>query len=137
MYAIADTMIKRFGEREVIALTDRDNLGVVDQVVLAEALDDASAEIDAYLGGRYTVPLDPAPKFIGNICCDIARYRLCGGETQMTDEIRDRYDAGVKFLRLAADGKVTLGTAETGQIAQPENSVQFQTGGRVFGRDVR
>ncbi|WP_321821211.1 MULTISPECIES: DUF1320 domain-containing protein [unclassified Burkholderia] len=137
MYATVEFMTKRFGQREVIALSDREQTGEVDSTVLADALDEASAEIDTYLAGRYALPLDPQPKMLAGICCDIARYRLCGGETVMTEEIDKRYKAAIAFLKLVASGDVTLGSTTTGSVTQPDNSVQFVTGTRVFNRENR
>ncbi|CAB3764122.1 gp436 family protein [Paraburkholderia humisilvae] len=137
MYATVDIMTARFGQREVLALSDRDSTGEVNATVLANALDDAASEIDTYLAGRYALPLDPAPKMLTGICCDIARYRLCGGETVMTVEIESRYKSAVNFLKLVASGGVTLGVTAAGVVAQPDNPIQFVTGTRVFGRENR
>lgn len=137
MYATVETMTARFGQGEVIALSDRDKTGEANAAVLADALDDASSEIDTYLAGRYALPLDPAPKMLAGLCCDIARYRLCGGETVMTDEIRQRYKDATNFLKLVASGDVTLGVTAAGAVTQPDNSIQFVPGTRVFGRDIR
>ena len=49
-------MIDRFGEREIIALTDRDNTGGIDSTVLAKALDSAESEISTYLAPKYALP---------------------------------------------------------------------------------
>lgn len=138
MYATADQLVEKFGQREAIELSDRDNTGEVDSTVLGDALDDASSEIDAYLAGRYNVPLNPAPKLLTMLCCDIARYRLCGGEVRMTEEIEKRYKAAIDFLKLVAAGTVMLGTSSTGEpVAQPESTIEFASGGRVFGRRER
>ncbi len=73
MYATVELMTDRLGRREVIALSDRERTGEPNPVVLADALDEASAEIDTYLAGRYALPLDPIPKMLAGVCCDIAR----------------------------------------------------------------
>ncbi|WP_024302226.1 gp436 family protein [Pseudogulbenkiania sp. MAI-1] len=135
MYATRDDMVKRFGEKEVIALTDRDYTGQIDDTVLSEALADAGVEIDGYIGGRYPLPLAQPPKILTGYACDIARYRLCGSSTQLTEDIRDRYRDAVKFLELAANGKVTLGGMPGGGPAPTDNTVQFASGSRVFARD--
>ncbi|MBN4664216.1 DUF1320 domain-containing protein [Pandoraea nosoerga] len=105
--------------------------------MLAEALDAATSEIEAYLAGRYALPLASVPKVVAGFCCDIARFQLCGHGTSMTDEIRKRYDAAIGFFKLVADGKVTLGVAPAGDVPQSDNAVHFVPGTRVFGRDVR
>ncbi|WP_175948570.1 gp436 family protein [Burkholderia pyrrocinia] len=136
-YATSDDMVRRFGETEMIEISDRDQIGAVDVAVAGNALDDASAEIDTYLAGRYTLPFMGTPRFIAGLCCDIARYRLCVGGTRMTDEIRDRYRDAVRFLELAAAGKVTLGELPSGAPVQPSTTIEFQSGSRIWGDDDR
>lgn len=134
MYATAADMIRQFQRREVLALTDPDDTGDINQEILDGALKAASAEIDTYLSGRYRLPLNPAPPHLVRICCDIARYVLTGDERQATDTINDRYRAAVRFLELVASGKVTLGPAEDGETPSSEGGVQFVQGSRVFAR---
>lgn len=137
MYAAVEFLVNRFGQREAISLSDRERTGNLNTRVLSDALDEASAEIDTYLAGRYALPLDPQPKMLAGVCCDIARYRLCGGETVMTDEIDKRYKAAINFLKLVAAGDVTLGSTTTGSVTQPDDSVQFVTGSHAFDRNNR
>lgn len=134
-YATKANMLARFGEAEVIALTDRANLGVVDDTVLAGALAEADAEIDPYLAPRHVLPLASVPKILTGFACDIARYRLCGAGVTETDEIRNRYKDAVRFLEQAAAGKIGLGLDAANNVAKPANMVQFSApGGRVFDR---
>lgn len=135
MYATRDEMVTRFGEGEVIALTDRVFAGAVDETVLAGALEAAGVEIDGYISSRYQLPLAQPPKILTGYACDIARYRLCGSGTRVTDDIRDRYRDAVKFLELVAGGKVTLGGMPDGAPMPTDNTVQFASGTRVFARD--
>ncbi len=136
-YATQTDMVSRFGEDEMIALTDRSMAGQIDPDVLDGALDDASAEIDTYLAGRYTLPLTAVPKFVGSLCCDIARYRLSGSGTLETTLVRDRYRDAVRFLELAAAGKVTLGAMPNGVPVQPGETIEFRQGSRIFSREDR
>ena len=50
MYAGVQDMVARFGDLEVLQLSDRQQQGVIDTAVVETALADATAEIDAYLG---------------------------------------------------------------------------------------
>lgn len=134
-YATRDAMAARFGEGELIELTDRDQDGVVDEAALAEALEDASAEIDSYLAGRYAVPLAQAPRFLAGLCMDIARYRLCGSGTRSTDEINERYRNAIRFLEKVASGAVSIGpVAGTGTVPPADNPVIFNSGDKAFAR---
>lgn len=137
-YASKANMLTRFGENEVIALTDRQNLGVIDDTVLDGALAEADAEIDPYLAPRHKLPLANVPKILTGFACDIARYRLCGAGVTETDEVRNRYKDAIKFLDSVASGKLGLGLDATNNIAAPANTVQFSApGGRVFDRGAR
>lgn len=138
-YASPAQMVARFSEGEVIALTDRSGIGMVDAEVLAAALDEADAEIDPYLAPRYTLPLATVPRILSGFACDIARYRLAGaGGVSITDEVRNRYKDAVAFLDRVSRGQIGLGLDAANHSAQPANTVQFSTpNGRVFGRGVR
>ena len=135
-YAVKQDMIARFGEREVVALTDRDEAGVVDDAVLTQGLVTADAEINAYLAGRVALPLATPPLILIGYACDIARYRLTGANVIETDVIGRRYKDAIDFLKLFADGKVQLGVdaTNTPPAAPATPAVQFATSGTVFSR---
>lgn len=135
-YAAQADMVSRFGNDEVVAITDRSQAGAIDAGVLGQALDTASAQIDTYLSGRYALPLPIVPKYLVTICCDIARYQLCLGSTRLTDEIETRYKDAVRFLEFAASGKITLGVTAAGQV-QSSNTVEFNSGTAIFSRTDR
>lgn len=137
-YATQANMITRFGEDEVIALTDRANVGTVDSAVLAGALAEADAEIDPYLAPRHPLPLASVPKILTGYACDIARYRLCGAGVTETDAIRNRYKDAVRFLESVASGKIGLGLDAANNPAPTANTVQFSAAtAHVFGRSER
>ncbi|HCT7632566.1 TPA: DUF1320 family protein [Citrobacter koseri] len=135
MYATRDDMVKAFGEKECVSLTDREFTGEIDDGVLNNALAQASAEIDGYLCGRYPVPWTDTPRVLTGRCCDIARYQLCGAGTQMTEEIRVRYEDAIRFLERVADGRISLGRTSGGETVRSETGARVISGGRVFGRD--
>ncbi|RRW89151.1 gp436 family protein [Pandoraea apista] len=131
-YASREEMIDRFGELEVIQLTDRDRRGEIDASVLAYALEDASAEMNTYLAGRYQVPVKVHARFLAGLCCDIARYRMSGSETVETDPVRVRYKDALRFLEKVANGTATLGLDVTDAPIEAENTVLFDLGTRLF-----
>lgn len=71
-------------------------------------IDAAHAEVDAYLGARYELPLPTLPASLKPVLCDIARYRMAGGE-RTTEQIALRYEQAVRFLKMVAQGTVSLG----------------------------
>jgi phage gp36-like protein len=134
MYATTADMVLAFGERECVSLTDRSFLGEIDAVVMTAKLQQASAEIDSYLSGRYVTPWTDTPRVLVGRCCDIARYLLCGAGTQMTDEIRLRYEDAIRYLERVADGRITLGKLSTGAAVLSETVATFTSAGRSFDR---
>lgn len=105
-YATIAELEARIGAEELLALTDRERTGLVGEPVAQRALDDADAEIDAYLAGRYALPLSAVPAVLARVACDIARYRLWAAEA--SDEVRTRYEDAVRLLARMADGSVVL-----------------------------
>ncbi len=128
-YVTQQQLIDRFGEAELVQLTDRENIGSIDAVVLTQVIADADAEIDGYLAGRYQLPIATVPGILRLYAGDIVRYRLY--DNGATDEVRRRYEDAMKFLKLAAEGKVRLGADEPAAAG----GAQIESGGRVFGRD--
>lgn len=139
-YATVEDMIARFGELEVLQLTDRNQEGVIDKAVVKTALDDATAEIDAYLG-RFRRPFEDVPPILVRLCCDIARYRLTAAQgVLITEEIRNRYKIDVlELLKALAKGDIQLGIDDAGaEIQADSDGVMFVNGkNRIFGRDNR
>lgn len=135
MYATRDDMVMAFGERECISLTDREFTGAIDDAVMLSFLEQASAEIDSYLVARYPTPWPDAPRLLVGRCCAIARYLACGAQTQVTDEIRDRYRDAIRYLEQVARGTVSLGRLPNGDVVPSGTRVKFSSNGRAFGRD--
>lgn len=89
-------LIDRFGEGELVVLTDREGRGVIDDEVLNRAIEDAEAETAAYIQAAGLVLPSP-PKVLVIKVCDIARYYLHdNGETQV---VLDRYKQAIAWLR--------------------------------------
>lgn len=121
IYATRQDMTQRYGERELIDLTDRDDTGQIGMTVLNRALEDAGATVDGYIGKLYRLPLQgclkPAlpggaatyvsPPALTRITCDLARYYLY---TDLPDEheVSRRHKAVMAELMLLATGKTQL-----------------------------
>lgn len=133
-YATLSDLVEQFGDREVLALADRNNDGVADSALVASALKKASDEIDAYLAARFPLPLSVVPSQLVDICCDIARYKLSGAEVTEVDTVRTRYKDAVKKLESIRDGKIDIGLSVAGQAPAESASVQVTGGGRTFDR---
>lgn len=119
-YITKDLMIKLFGEKELIELTDRASSGVIDDDVLTQAMTTAEAEADSYIGVLYQLPLPTTPPSLMSFVADIARYHLY--DAQPSELVMTKYENAVKWLTNVAKGVVSLGLKTTD--AQP-------TGGAV------
>lgn len=122
-YATIQDMVSRFGERELMQLTDPDMLAVQPARV-EQALADAQAFADGFLARVFRLPLvgctKPAP-MAGNpgavvlvpppqlvrVVCDVARYYLYD-ELAPEHEVNVRYRAAERELVAIAEGKVVL-----------------------------
>ncbi|MCF2910796.1 DUF1320 domain-containing protein [Pseudoalteromonas sp. DL2-H2.2] len=135
MYATTDDMKTRFNDQDLILLTERENSapGEVDLTVLMQSLADASAEMNAYLAGRYQLPLSTVPQALTRICCDIARYFLSGDGAP--EHIQQRYQDAIKFLQSVNQGKVSLGIDQTGNKAETNDTAHIESAGSVFARN--
>ncbi|MEX3690092.1 gp436 family protein [Paraburkholderia sp. BR14263] len=131
-YATVDDLQARYLERDLIAITDETNQQVI-VPRLQDALDDASAEIDSYLGMRYVLPLADAvlltplstPTVLVRACCDIAIYNAQSLRPQ--DDIKDarkRYEDWMKVLKLMSTGdtQITGALLKTGQATAPADA---------------
>jgi len=102
MYATEADMVKRFAnDIEELKLMHADAAASIN-----EALQDATEEINGYIGGRYPLPLPNVPSNLNRMACDIARYRLY--YQQPTEEVRNRYKDAIKFLERVQDEKAHL-----------------------------
>ena len=79
---------------------------LADTDAVSAAINDAVAEADGYLAGRYSLPLPAVPPVLVGRLCDMARYRLWRDEA--SDEVRTRYRDAVAWLKDLSAGRATL-----------------------------
>lgn len=108
-YATTTDFIAYFGEQESLELTNLSNplATVVDTALLQQHLNYATAEIDGYISGNYALPLTSTPQILIYHCCDVARYRMDIYKTR--EDVVDRYERAIAYLRDVAKGIVNLG----------------------------
>lgn len=135
-YASLASLNAQFGDREVIALTDRDLDGIPDQDVLDDALAAADNLIDSYIGRRYPVPLVDVPKLITTIAGTVLRYNLSGAGVTETDPARNRYRDAIKLLESIRDGDLHLGPDTAGDPTAQSSAIRVTGGNRRFVADT-
>lgn len=125
-YATRADLEFRYGTEEVSLRESVLPAGALDRI-----LQSVDAEIDAYLAGRYAIPLSPAPENVVNFAAAIARYRLLGEAA--SDHARTEYEDARAFLRDVQAGRARLDAAATVSGASPSEAVVITGRRRVFG----
>jgi phage gp36-like protein len=138
-YATPTDIINRYPNRDLVQLTNEDpTVTTVNTTVLQQTLNDASAEIDGYLGGRFTLPLTDPPAVLNRLATDVAIYRLQAlRPLHDLADARRRYDDAIAMLTKVASGELTLGIGLDGHetaIAQGAETVEGPA--RVFNRNT-
>ena len=124
-YATLNDLVARFGQEELIQLTDRQGLGVIDGNAVQAALVDADALIESYLAQRYALPVSPVPQLLKRIAADTARFLLHGNAA--TEAVRAAYKDALKVLSDLSDGPAVL----PGAAAAPKGVNPGAAGGQV------
>lgn len=132
MYCTQADIEERFGQAELMQLTDRSGAGVVDAAAVAAAIADATAEIDGYIATRYTLPLASVPPFLKRIAIAIALHELFVARRMgSTEDVRYRFTDARKLLEGIAAGKVSLGFP---QPAQADSDIVMVSAPSVWSR---
>lgn len=79
---------------------------------VAELIARAESRVDAYLGARYTTPVE-ATGFVEEMALAIAEYEVYrrGSGGAVPEKIREAYEDALADLRAVADGKREIGGA--------------------------
>lgn len=135
-YATPDDMLLLASRERLIELTDRADppTGDIDNGHLDWALSQAAALIDARLGARYALPLDPVPPILTRLAAIIAYHDL--HIEDVPDKTADDYRRGLEWLDRVAAGQVPLpgGSGAADTPAGREGGVCSTGPVRVFDR---
>ena len=135
MYATVQDFIEIRGEREAVLLSNLDEPGAstVNQNYLANALENATAEMDGHLAARYTIPVTPIPPILRKICIVIARKDM--DRYNRGDYIQDDYRDAIASLKRIAKGDELL-VGPDGQPIQANEEQKAESQG-VIGQGHR
>lgn len=133
-YATQQDLIDRYGDTELIQLTDENRVGAIDATTVARALADADAEMNGYLAVRYTLPLASTPLVLTRFACAIARYLL--HDQAATEQVEKDYKNALAFLKSVSEGKVDLGLNAVNQSTASAGGAQYKANDRVFNADT-
>lgn len=133
MYCPEARYADRFGQEELDQVTASSG-----GLTYAAAAADADALVDSYLGaikGRtFVLPLSTPPARIVGVAADLTRYNLWANRA--SEEIRNRRDQAIEFLKDLAAGRAVLLLVEP-ELAAPSLSgrLGYRAACRVFTDD--
>ena len=119
-YSTEADILLQIDKETLINLTDDVDSGSINDDVVNQAISDADALIDSYIGSNYTVPLTMVPQIIKTISVDIAIYNLYSRRMDTMPDVRkDRFKNALKYLQDIANSKISL----PGGSTSPSNAV--------------
>lgn len=121
MYIDKPGFVARFGQTELTQL-ERLRPNAFD-----ESAADADGEIHSFIAGRYAIPVSPVPARLVAVAADIARYRMY--DDQAKEEVRQRYEDALRWLRDVCNGKAVLVDDLGNELAGPEEGGATIKGG--------
>lgn len=113
-YCTLDDIRKVIDAEIVKQLTDDERLDQINLARVQEAIAQADAEIDTWIGGRYPVPLSSVPTIIRKCSCSIAIMVLYRRRpmTVPGDVITDAYDDALHILKSLSRGEAALSLSD-------------------------
>jgi len=111
--------VVRYGARETGLLSNVDTVpnGAgpgYDNTRVETAIQDAGDEVEAYVGKRYTVPVESPPSLLLGWVAAIARLKLAEGTGRVNDAIKEAADRVTRQLEQLVSKKLDLPIPEGG-----------------------
>lgn len=135
-YATLDDLLARYEKQDIIDISYRDEADRdhINEKAVSLAIEQASSEIDEYVGSRYKLPLTSVSPQIVQIACHIARYYMEKGERTKA-AVMD-YERSIQRLEAVRNGEATLGLDANDETAElNEDGAVVKSGGTVWGRE--
>jgi phage gp36-like protein len=119
-------------------------------IAVARACQSASAEIDLYIGQRYTLPIAAVPAVVTGWAVDLACWKLAPNAAQNSKETASRADRVLAMLKDIAAGRAKIhelepppsggasGGVPTGEIGEgSQDGAAFYSDARRYGSGGR
>lgn len=102
---------------------------------IAQALTDASAEIDGYIARQVGLPLADPPHVLNVICRDLAMHRLYRNLGHDMERLQRLRSDAIAWLRDVSAGKVSLGDDDGAPVETSGGVVMTDGPDRLLTRD--
>jgi len=112
--------INGISAQRLIELTDDNDTGVVNEDIVNSNIKKATNLINGYAKPRYTIPIDPVPGLIKDLCAEITTYLLFCRRESVPDEWSLIYKSAISKLKDISAGRISLGSNEV-----QESEVKF------------
>lgn len=133
-YCTQEDLEREISRAELTALTAESG-AEPDAEVVGQVLTEVAAEINAYLAGRYVLPLPEVPQSLRSVAVALAVYRLYGRRSLVPEAWQRRQQEARQFLMGLAAGQLTLLMADGTPIPRRVvEVVELPAGRRVFNR---
>lgn len=106
-YCTEADIIAAYGSAFWLNVADDDGGGTADGV--AQAIEWASGRIDGYVGVKYALPLETIPLQLREVAVDLSIYRRATTADRATEEIRNRMEDAIIYLKEIRNGEASLG----------------------------
>lgn len=133
VYCSEDDLLKMVPQAELAELTTESG-EAPDSRVINEAISQADAEIDSYLGVRYVVPLSSPPARVKALSIDLAIYHLYSRRSVIPPVRQQKYEAAVAFLQQVGAGQAVLVDSGGEAPTKAKEVTEAGSADRVFSR---
>ena len=136
-YVTKQDLIDRFGQAELIQLTDRTNrpATTVNDTTVTGHITDAESIIDGYLAKVYALPLATVPPALTKVAADLARYFLHGKAAEKDSPVTQAYRDAIRWLENVSKGLIVIEDAGAIPSQAGSGRIQVSAPDRVFTRD--
>lgn len=123
-YLTVPEYVGRYGERETILLTNDEapiggGTATYDAAKVEGAVDDATEEVEGYIGRRYATPLASPPRIVKGWVASIARLKLAETTGRVSEAIKEAADRTYTQLAQLVASKLDLPVDENTTAPAP------------------
>jgi phage gp36-like protein len=126
MYLTVTELTHQFQQVTIQQLSDDEQTGLLVEDRVEEAITRAGEVLDAYLGNRYTLPLDPVPGVVKKLAGTLALSELYARRPDLETpaSVEAERKNAMRMLEQFASGKLSLAGADVQAATNGNASIQ-------------